>query len=92
MANVTKQISAYISEETKSRLEHYSKTTGTKKSFLIENALKHHLKALYELPSDVLIPAQIEVDEQNLSTIYKRLENPNEPTQAMKDLFAEKPK
>ena len=45
------QISAYISYDTKALVEAYSKKSGVKKGFLIEDALLHHLQALKPLLS-----------------------------------------
>jgi len=53
------QISAPISQETKDLLEKHVKATGIKKGHLIESALRYHLRALQELPADVLIPARL---------------------------------
>lgn len=55
------QISAEISDGTKRLLERYSRAHGLKKQFLIENALLHHLQALEELPTSVIVPPRIVV-------------------------------
>jgi uncharacterized protein (DUF1778 family) len=81
------QISAYISSGTKSLVENYSKKSGVKKGFLIEEALLHHLQALKELPADIIIPAKIMLTEKSMSQITDMLENPPKPTQALKELM-----
>lgn len=49
------QISAFVSVETKSLIEKYTRSTGVKKNHLVEEALRHHLQALRELPTDVIV-------------------------------------
>lgn len=81
------QISAYISSETKELLERFSRARGLKKGFLIETALRHHLRAMQELPEDLIIPPRLVVSEKSGSRISSRIKSPPPPTQAMKDLF-----
>lgn len=81
------QISANISIETKELLEQYVRANGMKKSHLIETALLHHLKALDEIPTDLLIPPILEVTRKSGERILDRIEHPSPPTAAMKALF-----
>jgi hypothetical protein len=83
------QISAYISEETKERVERYAESHGVKKGYLVEIALLHHLQALHELPADVIIPPRVVVSEASAARILDRVRRPRAPTEAMKKLFAE---
>jgi hypothetical protein len=80
------QISAVVSAETKERLERYAQTFGVKKSHCIETALLHHLNALEQLPSDVVIPPIMVVARQSGSQLLERIANPRPPTAAMKAL------
>lgn len=73
------QISAYIGENVKEKLEDYSASHGMKKGFLIENAIEYYLQALYELPSNVVVPSSITISQET----YKKIEeldniNPND--------------
>ena len=45
------QISAYIEDDIKQKMEAYSSAHGLKKGFLIQNALDYYLNALHEIPS-----------------------------------------
>lgn len=81
------QISAYVSEETKNRLERYARARGLKKGYLLENALLHHLEALEQLPSDVIIPARLVVSRLSIEKMAKMVERPEMPTDAMNALF-----
>lgn len=90
MAKVETQISAYVSVRTKEMVERYTEARGVKKAHLIEDALLHHLQALRELPADIIIPPRIVVDEKTARTLQERVEEPQRPTPAMKELFSEK--
>ncbi len=81
------QISAFITAETKSRLEAYVREHGVKKSFLIERALQHHLAALEEIPADVVIPPALVITKASGAKLAEWLKDPPQPTAAMKALF-----
>lgn len=83
------QISAFVSGETRSRLERYVAAHGMKKAAVIERALLHHLQALEELPADIILPPRLLLGPEGFDRVVERLEGPGEPTPAMKALFAE---
>ena len=85
------QISAFISEHTKDLLEQYAEAHGVKKGYLVEVALLHHLQALRELPSDIVIPPRITVSGPLFEQVTALIEKPRRPTKAMRDLMAGKP-
>lgn len=89
MANQT-QISAYISQATKSLVEEYVENHGVKKAHLVEEALLHHLQALRELPSDLVIPPRVVVGRNDGDAILEKIERPRKPTRAMRELFKSK--
>ncbi len=82
------QISAYISKDTQGLIEAYTKKSGVKKSFLVEEALLHHLQALKEIPLDIMIPARITLSAQAMQQVMDLLANPPEPNAALLDLMA----
>lgn len=84
------QISAFISEETKEEFERYVERKGLKKAFVLEQALQLHLRALRELPSEVLVPAQLKLSAASFDRLVDRIEHPRAPTKAMRALFAKK--
>jgi hypothetical protein len=86
----TSQVSAYISNSTSSELDKYVETRGMKKAFVIEQALKFHLRALKELPADVIIPPQLVVSAKTAEHLAERMKKPRKPTPAMRALFAKK--
>ena len=81
------QISAYISDDTKALVEAYSKRSGVKKGFLIEDALLHHLQALKEFPLDVIIPAKIMLTDDSMKQLVNIINNPPSPTERLKQLM-----
>ena len=83
----TTQISAYISEETKSQIESYARRRGLKKAFLIEEALLHHLQALREIPEDLVIPSRLVLTESSIKQLAERLQNKEKPSRELKDLL-----
>lgn len=84
---MSKQISAYISDETQTKMEQYSATYGVKKGYLIENAIEHYLQALYEIPEEFIIPGKIVLRNDSFDKVVDMIENPPEPTEALKSLM-----
>ena len=85
------QISAYISKETRDKVERYADAHGLKKGALVEQALLHHLQALQELPADVIIPPRIELSEASLAKVARLIAKPRKPTKAMRALMSRRP-
>jgi uncharacterized protein (DUF1778 family) len=81
------QISAPVSKETKDLLEQHARATGVKKGYLIESALRYHLRALHELPADVLLPPRLVLTRASFEEIVERLRSPGKPTKALRDLM-----
>jgi len=85
------QISAYISESTKQQVERYAEAHGVKKGHLVEEALLHHLKALHELPADIVIPPRLTVTAKSFEEVAALVTKPREPTSALRALMSGKP-
>jgi hypothetical protein len=86
MARAT-QISAPISNETKELLEQHVKATGVKKGRLIEAALRYHLRALHDLPADVLVPPGLVLTRRSFEQVVERLRSPGQPTSELRDVM-----
>jgi hypothetical protein len=84
------QISAYISEATKHELERYADAHGVKKGHLLEQALLHHLRALRELPADIVIPPRLIITAKSFEKVAALIEKPRKPTKALRNLMAGK--
>jgi hypothetical protein len=67
------QISAVVSAATKELLERHVRATGVKKGHLVEQALRHHLQALQELPADVIMHPKIVVARRSARALVKEL-------------------
>jgi hypothetical protein len=80
------QISAVVSETTKELLERHVRATGVKKGYLVEQALRHHLQALQELPADVIVRPRLVVTRKSGAKLLKEIEKA-EPTEALRDLL-----
>ena len=85
------QISAYISDATRRAVERYAEAHGVKKGRLIEEALLHHLRALQELPADIVVPPRLTVTARSFAKAAGIVRKPRKPTKALRDLMAGKP-
>ena len=79
------QISAYIEDDIKQKMERYSSAHGLKKGYLIQNALDYYLNALYEIPGSFIVPSQLTVTEEDFQAIVA-LEQ-REPNEKLKTLM-----
>jgi hypothetical protein len=68
------QISVIVSRTTKELLEGHVRASGVKKGRLVEQALRHHLQALQELPADVIVHPRLVVTRKSGETILKSIE------------------
>ncbi len=82
------QISAPISQETKDLLEKHVKATGIKKGHLIESALRYNLRALHELPADVLVPGRLVLTRRSFKVVADRISSPGPPTYELRDVMS----
>lgn len=83
----TTQISAHIPADLKERLDRQARATGTTRAHLVEEALRHHLQALAELPSDAIVPKRVVLTRESAERVRDLVERPPPPTAAMKRLF-----
>jgi hypothetical protein len=81
------QISAEISPGTKELLERYSRAHGVKKQFLIESALLHHIQALEELPTSIIIPPRLVVSAASGRKVAELVSKRQRPTSELVDLM-----
>jgi uncharacterized protein (DUF1778 family) len=85
------QISAVVSDETRALLDEVTEARGLKKGHVIEEALLHYLRALRELPSDVIVPSRLVLTEASAREVLDLLEDPRAATPAMRALMAGEP-
>jgi hypothetical protein len=80
------QISAQISQATRTLMERHVRRTGIKKGHLVEQALLHHLQALDELPSEYVIHPRIVVSRKTGEQMLREAESA-QPTAALRALM-----
>jgi hypothetical protein len=80
------QISAVVSQSTRDLLERHVRATGVKKGYLVEQALRHHLQALHELPADVVVHPKVVVTRRSGAAILKQIKS-GKSTKALRDLM-----
>jgi uncharacterized protein (DUF1778 family) len=81
------QISAHISEETRSQIEVFVRRRGITKARLIEDALQHHLAALREIPDEVVIPTRLVLTQESFADVVEAIESQAEPNEALRELM-----
>lgn len=81
------QISAFVSDTTKERLERYVRKRGVKKGHVIEQALSQYLSAVEEIPEQYIIPTRIVLTRESGERLIDAIENPPKPTKALRDLM-----
>lgn len=82
------QISAIVSATTKDLLERHVRATGVKKGYLVEEALRHHLQALHELPADIVLHPKIVVSLRSGREMIRRITSRGRPTGGLRKLMA----
>jgi len=83
------QISAVVSETTRELLERHVRATGVKKGYLVEQALRHHLQALQELPADVIVHPKLVLTRKSGELLLKEMDRAK-PTKALRDLLRDR--
>ncbi len=83
------QISAEISETTKELLESFVKNSGLKKGFVIEQAVLSYIRALNQLPADVLVPAKIVLSHKSAGQVVRHLRRSPRPTPKLRQLMTD---
>jgi uncharacterized protein (DUF1778 family) len=83
------QISAHISEGTKSKLDYLSQARGMRKAFVIEQALLYHFRALEELPEEAFLPPRLVLSQDSFDKVIEFIESPPHPTTEMQELMHE---
>jgi uncharacterized protein (DUF1778 family) len=81
------QISAVLSPETKALLERHVRATGIKKGYLLEQALRYHLRALESLPADVLVPPRIVLTQRSFQEVVRQIKSPGRPSKKLRALM-----
>jgi len=81
------QISALVSATTRDLLERHVRATGVKKGHLVEQALRHHLQALHELPAEAILHPKIVVSAASGEALARRMTSRRRPTKELRKLM-----
>ncbi len=84
--NTLDQLSTPITRETREMLDRYSKRTGIKKGYLIEEALRSYLIAHEGLPRDLVVPSTLELTAASSKRFVRELKA-RKPNAALKKLM-----
>jgi hypothetical protein len=82
------QICALVSATTRELLERHVRATGVKKGHLVEQALRHHLQALHELPAEAILHPKIVVSTDSGEALAMRVASRRCPTKVLRKLMA----
>jgi hypothetical protein len=80
------QISAFVDATTKDLLDRHARATGVKKGHLVEEALRHYLQALQELPLDVIVHSKLVLTSASGHVVRNEIRR-GKPTEALRDLM-----
>jgi hypothetical protein len=80
------QISAIVGSATKDLLDRHVRATGVKKGHLLEEALRHYLQALQELPLDVIVHSRLVLTRASGEIVGRSIRR-GKPTKALRDLL-----
>lgn len=80
------RISAVVSQTTRELLERHVRATGVREGHLLEQALRHHLQALQELPADVIVHPKLVLTRKSGDGLLKEIETAK-PTETLRDLL-----
>ena len=85
------QISGFVPEDVRDDFERLVKARGLKKSHVLEQALRHHLRALREIPEEFIIPATVVLTKKSFEDLLKQLKSRSKPTNKLKKLMKGEP-
>jgi hypothetical protein len=83
------RIAVRVSKATKDRLETHVRATGMNARHLVEQAILHHLRALEELPTELVIPPRIVISPATASSLDEQMKS-GTPTQALRALMRDR--
>ena len=80
------QISAIVDATTKALLDRHVRATGVKKGHLLEEALRHYLQALQEIPMDVVVHSRLVLTGSSGAVVRRAIRRAR-PSKALRDLL-----
>ncbi len=81
------QVSGYVSQTTKRRLDEFARESGLKKGYILEQALDEFISAADALPAEYLVPSTIVLADESYDRVVERMLHPAEPTAGLAALL-----
>ena len=81
---MSSQISAYVSDDLKGRLERYSQAHGIKKGYIIEKAIDRYLQAAQSLPESFVVESTIALSPDSYDRVQEMIAHPPAPNPSLK--------
>jgi hypothetical protein len=85
------QLSCFVSEDVRNDFERLVRARGLKKGYVLEQALRHHLRALREIPEEFIIPATVVLTKESFRDLLRQLKSRSKPTRKLKKLMRGEP-
>ncbi len=85
------QVSGFVPEDVRDDFERLVKARGLKKGYVLEQALRHHLRALREIPEEFIIPATVVLTRDSFEGLLKQLKSRSKPTRELRKLMRGEP-
>ncbi len=85
------QVSGFVPEDVKDELERIVRARGLKKGFVLEQALRHHLRALAEIPEEFIVPPTLVLTKESFEDLLRRLKRPGKPAPGLRKLMKGEP-
>jgi len=85
------QISGFVPQDVRDDFERLVKARGLKKGHVLEQALRHHLRALREIPEEFIIPATVVLTKASFEGLLKQLKSRSKPTEKLRRLMKGQP-
>ena len=85
------QISGFVPEDVRNDFERLVRARGLKKGYVLEQALRHHLRALREIPEEFIIPATVVLTGESFEGLIQQLKSRSKPSRKLKKLMRGEP-
>jgi len=85
------QISGFVPQDVRDDFERLVKARGLKKGYVLEQALRHHLRALREIPEEFIIPATVVLTRKSFEDLLRQLKSRSKPSSQLRKLMRGQP-
>lgn len=85
------RVSGFVPQDVRDDFDRLVRARGLKKSFVLEQALRHHLRALREVPEHFIIPPTVVLTRKSFEDLLYQLKSRSKPTQKLRKLMRGEP-